>query len=57
MKKLIKLSNILVGIWSLWSFVDFAFARTMYGGMYLTDCNMAVVLYKTLDSLLQGFMF
>ena len=46
-----------IGFWAIFSFVDYSFARTMYGGMYLTDGNMAVVLYRTLDNLLQGFIF
>lgn len=58
MKKAIKRTLIfMIGFWAIFSFVDYNFARTMYGGMYLTDCNMAVVLYRTLDNLLQGFMF
>lgn len=57
MKKLIKLLNIVCCYWAVFSFMDFALARTMYGGMYLTDYNMVVVLYRTLDNLLQGFIF
>ena len=57
MNKLIKLSRIFAGSYAVWSFIDFAFARTMYGGMCLSNYNVAVVLYRTLDNLLQGFIF
>ena len=57
MKKLIRLMYILVGVWAIVSFVDFAFARTMYGGMWLSKYNIVVVLYRALESPLQGFTF
>ena len=58
MKKVIKRTLIfMIGCWALWSFVDYNFARTMYGGMCLSQHNILVIGYQTLDYILQGFMF
>ncbi len=58
MKKVIKRTLIfIIGFWVLLSFVDYNYARTMYGGMYLSQHNILVIGYQTLDYILQGFMF
>ena len=53
MKKYI--ARVLIGVIALWvmfSFVDYHFAQTMYGGMELSPCNLLVVLYKTINPLM-----
>ena len=46
-----------VALWVIFSFTDYHFARTMYGGMELSPLNLLVVLFNLFDNLLQGFMF
>ena len=46
-----------MALWVIFSFVDYHFAQTMYGGNVLTDWNIVVVMYKILDALLIGFIF
>lgn len=58
MKRYIKIGTIgFLILWAIFSFIDYNFARTTYGGMYLTKYNFLVVAYNTLDNLLKGFMF
>jgi hypothetical protein len=49
--------KLFLGAWIVISFIDYNFARTMYGGMVLSDYNILVVAYKLLDRILQGFIF
>ena len=58
MKKAIKRTSVLIlGVWVLVSFIDFNLARTSFGGMRLSEQNILVVGYQTLDYILKGFMF
>lgn len=56
-KNMVRLFVGLIGVWLFYSVIDFAFARSMYGGMWLSKYNIVVVLYKAFNNMLIGFKF
>ena len=51
------LASKLLFAWIYLSIIDFGIAKSMCGGMHISDFNIVVVLYNKMDSLLQGFIF
>lgn len=57
LKRVCQLILILLTTWIAISFIDYNFARTMYGGMILSKYNILVVLHNITDNLLKGFIW
>ena len=51
------LFGVVIWVWLFISVLDVGFAKSMYGDMSLHNYNFFVVMYKTFDILLQGFIF
>lgn len=57
MKTFKKILFAILIFWSVYTFIDFNFAKTMYSGMELSEYNLIVIIFNICDKLLSGFIF